>query len=91
MLIFQTREINKLLKTKYSDLQIASTIIDQNTFDAKLLEQREPPIQRKTCFNCGNIINTYEEKESDVRIATQIVSDAYEIVMWPSLFLPIAI
>lgn len=31
-----------------------------------------------TCFNCGNIINTYEEKESDVRIATQIVSDAYE-------------
>ena len=31
-----------------------------------------------TCFNCGNIINTFEEKESDVRIATQIVSDAYE-------------
>ena len=31
-----------------------------------------------TCFNCGNIINTYEEKESDVRIATQIVSDSYE-------------
>ena len=31
-----------------------------------------------TCFNCGNVINTYEEKETDVRIATQIVSDAYE-------------
>lgn len=33
---------------------------------------------RKTikCFNCGNLIHTYEEKESDVRIATQIVNDA---------------
>ncbi len=29
-----------------------------------------------TCYNCGNIIQTYEEKESDVRIATQIVNDA---------------
>ena len=37
-----------------------------------------------TCFNCGNIINTYEEKESDVRIATQIVSDSYE-KNWESL------
>lgn len=27
------------------------------------------------CFSCGNIIHTYEEKESDVRIATQIVAD----------------
>ena len=31
-----------------------------------------------TCFNCNNIIRTYEEKETDVRIATQIVADAYE-------------
>lgn len=31
-----------------------------------------------TCFNCGNIIHTYEEKETDVRIATQIVADAYQ-------------
>jgi len=31
-----------------------------------------------TCFKCGNIIHTYEEKETDVRVATQIVSDAYE-------------
>ena len=31
-----------------------------------------------TCRNCGNIIHTYEEKETDVRIATQIVADAYE-------------
>ena len=30
------------------------------------------------CHRCGYIINTYEEKETDVRIATQIVSDAYE-------------
>lgn len=30
------------------------------------------------CFNCGNTIHTYEEKETDVRIATQIVADAYE-------------
>lgn len=30
------------------------------------------------CFKCGNIIHTYEEKESDVRIATQIVADAYK-------------
>ncbi|MDE6009734.1 MAG: NYN domain-containing protein [Muribaculaceae bacterium] len=30
------------------------------------------------CFNCGNIIHTYEEKESDVRMATQIVADAYK-------------
>lgn len=29
-----------------------------------------------TCFKCGNIIHTFEEKESDVRIATQIVNDA---------------
>lgn len=31
-----------------------------------------------TCFNCGNVIHTYEEKETDVRIATQVVADAYE-------------
>ncbi|MFI3328156.1 MAG: NYN domain-containing protein [Rikenellaceae bacterium] len=31
-----------------------------------------------TCFNCNNVINTYEEKESDVRIATQVVADAYQ-------------
>lgn len=31
-----------------------------------------------TCFNCGNIIHTYEEKETDARIVTQIVADAYE-------------
>ena len=30
-----------------------------------------------TCFRCGNIIHTHEEKETDVRIATQIVADAY--------------
>ena len=30
------------------------------------------------CFNCHNIIHTYEEKETDVRIATQIVADAYQ-------------
>lgn len=30
------------------------------------------------CFNCQNIIQTYEEKESDVRFATQIVADAYQ-------------
>ena len=30
------------------------------------------------CRNCGYTIRTYEEKESDVRIATQIVSDAYK-------------
>lgn len=31
-----------------------------------------------TCFNCGNIIHTHEEKETDARIVTQIVADAYE-------------
>ena len=31
-----------------------------------------------TCFRCGNIIHTHEEKETDVRIATQIVADAYQ-------------
>jgi hypothetical protein len=31
------------------------------------------------CFKCHHIIRTYEEKESDVRIATQIVADAYNI------------
>jgi hypothetical protein len=30
------------------------------------------------CFKCNNIIHTYEEKETDVRIATQIVADAYQ-------------
>ena len=29
-----------------------------------------------TCHSCGYVINTYEEKETDVRIATQIVADA---------------
>ena len=28
------------------------------------------------CYNCGYQIQTYEEKESDVRLATQIVNDA---------------
>ena len=31
-----------------------------------------------TCFNCGHKIHTHEEKETDVRIATQIVADAYQ-------------
>lgn len=31
-----------------------------------------------TCFKCGNVIHTHEEKETDVRIATQIVADAYQ-------------
>lgn len=31
-----------------------------------------------TCHSCGYVINTYEEKETDVRIATQIVADAYK-------------
>lgn len=30
------------------------------------------------CRNCGYAIRTHEEKETDVRIATQIVVDAYE-------------
>ena len=30
------------------------------------------------CFNCQYVIHTYEEKESDVRLATQIVADAYQ-------------
>ena len=30
-----------------------------------------------TCFNCGNKIHTHEEKETDVRIATQIVVIAF--------------
>ena len=30
------------------------------------------------CRKCGYQIRTYEEKESDVRIATQIVADAYK-------------
>lgn len=30
-----------------------------------------------TCYKCGNIIHTHEEKETDVRIATQIVTDAF--------------
>lgn len=32
--------------------------------------------KRIVCKRCGFNINTYEEKESDVRIATQIVNDA---------------
>ena len=31
-----------------------------------------------TCRNCGSIIHTYEEKETDARIVTQIVADALE-------------
>ena len=30
------------------------------------------------CFKCHNMIHTFEEKESDVRIATQVVADAYQ-------------
>lgn len=30
------------------------------------------------CRNCGYVINTYEEKETDVRIATQVVADAFK-------------
>lgn len=35
---------------------------------------------RKTikCFNCGYSIHTHEEKETDSRIVTQIIIDAYE-------------
>lgn len=31
-----------------------------------------------TCFKCRNVIHTFEEKETDVRIATQIVADSYQ-------------
>ena len=31
-----------------------------------------------TCFKCGNVIHTHEEKETDVRIATQILADVYQ-------------
>jgi len=34
--------------------------------------------KRIKCFKCGNIIHTHEEKETDVRIATQIVADAFQ-------------
>lgn len=30
------------------------------------------------CSNCGKTVNSYEEKETDVRIATQIINDVYE-------------
>ena len=30
------------------------------------------------CYNCGYTIQTFEEKETDVRIATQIINDIYE-------------
>ncbi len=30
------------------------------------------------CRNCSNIIHSYEEKETDVRIATQIINDVYK-------------
>lgn len=30
------------------------------------------------CYKCGNVIRTYEEKASDVNIATHIVADAYQ-------------
>ena len=30
------------------------------------------------CNQCGKIIHSYEEKETDVRIATQIISDVYK-------------
>lgn len=30
------------------------------------------------CFSCGKTIRTYEEKETDVRIATQIINDVYK-------------
>ena len=32
------------------------------------------------CFKCGNVIHTHEEKETDARIVTQIVADAYKRV-----------
>ena len=30
------------------------------------------------CYYCKNIIHSYEEKETDVRIATQIINDVYK-------------
>ena len=30
------------------------------------------------CRSCGNVISTFEEKETDVRIATQLVNDVYK-------------
>ena len=31
-----------------------------------------------TCFKCGNVIHSHEEKETDARIVTQIVADAFK-------------
>lgn len=30
------------------------------------------------CPNCGGVIHTFEEKETDVRVATQIINDVYK-------------
>lgn len=57
----------------------------QNAFFQANLENRKFKLilgkylkKRLECFKCHNIINTYEEKESDVNLATQIVEDAYK-------------
>ncbi len=57
----------------------------QNAFFQANLENRKFKLilgkylkKRLECFKCHNIINTYEEKESDVNLATQIVADAYQ-------------
>lgn len=31
-----------------------------------------------TCYRCGNVIHTHEEKETDSRIVAQIIFDSYE-------------
>ncbi len=57
----------------------------QNAFFQANLENRKFNLilgkylkKKLECFKCHNIIETFEEKQSDVNLATQIVADAYQ-------------
>lgn len=77
----------ELLAVKYFSARPADPVKNSNQYAFFQANKENPRFQLIlgkylckdiTCFKCGNIIHTYEEKETDVRIATQIVADAYE-------------
>lgn len=77
----------ELLAVKYFSARQSNPVKHQNQSAFFQANKENPKFQLilgtflkkpHTCYSCGHTTYTYEEKETDVRIATQIVADAYE-------------
>ena len=80
------RPHQELVEVKYFSAKSTNTAKSERQdllFSANRLNKKFKLILGKyikkdtACKNCGSIIHSFEEKETDVRIATNIIADAY--------------